>query len=61
MPLLAVVCALPKAIATAGLIRAGDERATLNQALRGTAQLHLQFGTLLALGLVVSRFIHGTG
>ena len=59
--LLLVVLALPKAIATTRLIRAGEERARLNRALRGAAQLHLQFGVLLALGLVVSRLIHGTG
>jgi 1,4-dihydroxy-2-naphthoate polyprenyltransferase len=59
--LLLVVLALPKAIATTCLIRAGDERATLNRVLRGAAQLHLQFGVLLALGLVVSRLIHGPG
>ncbi len=59
--LLLVVFALPNAIATTRLIGAGDERVTLNRALRGTAQLHLQFGVLLALGLMVSRLIHGTG
>jgi 1,4-dihydroxy-2-naphthoate polyprenyltransferase len=59
--LLLVVLALPKAVATARLIRAGGERATLNRALRGAAQLHLQFGVLLALGLVVNRLTHGAG
>jgi 1,4-dihydroxy-2-naphthoate octaprenyltransferase len=59
--LLLVLGALPKAIATTRLISAGDERPTLNVALRGAAQLHLQFGVLLALGLVVSRLLHGTG
>ena len=56
-PLLLVGLALPKGITTIGLIRAGGSRATLNQALRGSAQLHLQFGVLLALGLVLSRLL----
>jgi 1,4-dihydroxy-2-naphthoate octaprenyltransferase len=59
--LLLVLCALPKATATTRLIRAGGERAMLNRALRGAAQLHLQFGVLLALGLVVSRLMYGIG
>ena len=58
LPLLLVGLALPKGIATIGLIRAGGSRAALNQALRGSAQLHLQFGVLLALGLVISRLLH---
>lgn len=57
LPILLVLLALPKAITTTRLIRSGDMRATLNQALRGSAQLHLQFGVLLALGLVISRLI----
>jgi 1,4-dihydroxy-2-naphthoate polyprenyltransferase len=56
-PLLCVLLALPKAVATTRLIRSGATRAALNQALRGSAQLHLQFGTLLAFGLVCSRFL----
>jgi 1,4-dihydroxy-2-naphthoate polyprenyltransferase len=56
-PLLLVLLALPKAGSTVRLIRSGDSRATLNQALRRSAQLHLQFGVLLALGLVISRFL----
>jgi 1,4-dihydroxy-2-naphthoate polyprenyltransferase len=56
-PLLLVLLALPKVGATMRLIRSGDSRATLNQALRCSAQLHLQFGVLLALGLVISRFL----
>jgi 1,4-dihydroxy-2-naphthoate octaprenyltransferase len=56
-PMLLVLLALPQAYATTRLIRFGDTRATLNQALRGSAQLHLQFGVLLALGLVISRLI----
>jgi 1,4-dihydroxy-2-naphthoate polyprenyltransferase len=56
-PLLLVLLALPKAGSTARLIRSGDTRATLNRALRGSAQLHLQFGVLLALGLVISRLL----
>lgn len=57
IPLLLVLLALPKAISTTRLITLGNDRATLNLALRGTAQLHLQFGVLLAAGLVVSRLI----
>jgi 1,4-dihydroxy-2-naphthoate polyprenyltransferase len=56
-PLLLVLLSLPKAVVTTRLIRSGDTRATLNQALRGSAQLHLQFGVLLALGLVLSRLL----
>jgi hypothetical protein len=44
---------------TTRLLRFGGTRATLNQALRSSAQLHLQFGILLALGLVLSRLIAG--
>jgi 1,4-dihydroxy-2-naphthoate polyprenyltransferase len=54
-PILLVLLALPRAYATTRLIRSGDTRTSLNQALRGSAQLHLQFGVLLALGLVISR------
>jgi 1,4-dihydroxy-2-naphthoate octaprenyltransferase len=54
---LLVLLALPQAYSTTRLIRSGDTRTTLNQALRGSAQLHLQFGVLLALGLVISRLI----
>jgi 1,4-dihydroxy-2-naphthoate octaprenyltransferase len=56
-PVLMVLLTLPKAASTTCLIRSGDTRATLNRALRGSAQLHLQFGVLLALGLVISRLI----
>jgi 1,4-dihydroxy-2-naphthoate polyprenyltransferase len=56
-PLLLVLLALPKVGSTTRLIRSGDVRATLNQALRRSAQLHLQFGILLALGLVISRLL----
>lgn len=56
-PLLLVLLALPKAWSTTRLIRSGDTPATLNQALRRSAQLHLQFGVLMALGLVISRFL----
>jgi 1,4-dihydroxy-2-naphthoate polyprenyltransferase len=57
LPLLLVSLALPKAWSTTHLIRSGDTRATLNQALRGSAQLHLQFGIFMAAGLVISRFL----
>ena len=56
-PVLVVLLALPKAGSTTWLIWSGDTRATLNQALRRAAQLHLQFGVLLALGLVISRLL----
>jgi 1,4-dihydroxy-2-naphthoate octaprenyltransferase len=57
LPVLLVLLALPKAVATTRLIKSGGTRATLNQALRGAAQLHLQFGVLLALGLVLSGLV----
>jgi 1,4-dihydroxy-2-naphthoate polyprenyltransferase len=60
LPLLLVLLTLPKAVATTRLIKFGDTRAMLNQALRGSAQLHLQFGILLALGLVMSGVISGS-
>jgi 1,4-dihydroxy-2-naphthoate polyprenyltransferase len=56
-PLLLVLLALPKVWSTMRLIRFGDTRAILNQALRCSAQLHLQFGVLMALGLMISRFL----
>ena len=56
-PVLLVLLALPQTYSVIRLIRSGETRATLNQALRGSAQLHLHFGVLLALGLVISRLI----
>ena len=56
-PLLVVFLALPKAWSTTRLIRSGKTRVILNQALRRSAQLHLQFGVLMTLGLVISRFL----
>jgi 1,4-dihydroxy-2-naphthoate octaprenyltransferase len=56
-PLLLVLLALPKAASTTRLIQVGGTRASVNQALRGSAQLHMQFGVLLALGLVISRLL----
>ena len=57
LPILLVLLALPQAYTTTHLIWSGASRASLNQALRGSAQLHLQFGVLLALGLVISRLL----
>jgi 1,4-dihydroxy-2-naphthoate octaprenyltransferase len=57
VPLLLVLLALPKALATMRLIRAGETRITLNQALRSSAELHLQFGLFMAMGFVISRLI----
>jgi 1,4-dihydroxy-2-naphthoate polyprenyltransferase len=57
LPLLLVALALPQALATIRLIRVGTTRLKLNQALRNAAQLHLQFGVLLAVGLVLSRLL----
>lgn len=56
IPLLLVMLALPKVIATLRLLTSGDDRGKLNEGLRGSAQLHLQFGLLLAVGLLISRF-----
>jgi 1,4-dihydroxy-2-naphthoate octaprenyltransferase len=42
---------LPQGLAVVTLVRQGTERAVLHQALRGTAQLHLRFGLLLAVAL----------
>jgi 1,4-dihydroxy-2-naphthoate polyprenyltransferase len=57
LPVLLVLLAIPQAVATTRLIGSGDTRAALNQALRGSARLHLQFGVLMALGLVLSRLL----
>jgi 1,4-dihydroxy-2-naphthoate octaprenyltransferase len=59
LPLLLVLLALPKVVATTRLIRLGNSRSALNRALQGSAQLHLQFGVLLTLGLVLSGLITG--
>jgi 1,4-dihydroxy-2-naphthoate octaprenyltransferase len=56
-PILLALLALPQASATLRLIIRGDSRISLNQALRASSQLHLQFGVLLALGLAVSRLL----
>jgi 1,4-dihydroxy-2-naphthoate octaprenyltransferase len=53
LPLLA----LPLSVVNAKLVQYGTERATLHQAMQGTAKLHLQFGVLLATALVVTRFL----
>jgi 1,4-dihydroxy-2-naphthoate octaprenyltransferase len=42
---------LPQSCKLTSLVRYGTERAVLHQALRGTAQLHLRFGLLLALAV----------
>ncbi len=42
---------VPQGIAVARMVCQGRERAVLHQALRGTAQLHLRFGLLLAIAL----------
>ena len=56
-PTLLVLLALPQVYTTTRLLGFAGTRTTLNQALRSSAQLHLQFGVLLALGLVLSRLI----
>jgi 1,4-dihydroxy-2-naphthoate octaprenyltransferase len=58
-PIGLVLLALPQAYATTRLISGGDSRLALNQALRSSSTLHLQFGILLTLGLAISRFIDG--
>jgi 1,4-dihydroxy-2-naphthoate polyprenyltransferase len=57
LPILLVLLALPQAYSTTRLIWSGETRASLKRALRGSAQLHLQFGVFLALGLVISRLL----
>ncbi len=49
---LAPLLVLPRGVAVAKLVQYGTERAVLHQALQGTARLHLQFGLLLAVGLL---------
>jgi 1,4-dihydroxy-2-naphthoate octaprenyltransferase len=44
---------LPLAARTAGWILRAPDRDTLHRALRGTSALHLAFGVLLAVGLLV--------
>jgi 1,4-dihydroxy-2-naphthoate octaprenyltransferase len=53
--MLAVLLCLPKPFSLARLVARATERGSLNQALRGTAALHLQFGLLMAAALVASR------
>lgn len=48
---LAPFLVLPQGVAIAKKVWAGRERATLHQALQGTASLHLRFGLLLAVAL----------
>jgi len=57
LPLLLVVLTLPKVRSTARLLTTRSDRTALNAGLRGSAQLHLQFGILLAVGLLLSRFV----
>jgi 1,4-dihydroxy-2-naphthoate octaprenyltransferase len=54
---LAPLLVLPRGVAVAKMVQHGTERTVLQQALQGTARLHLQFGLLLALALspLVSR------
>lgn len=54
---LAPLLVLPRGVAVAKMVQHGTERAVLHQALQGTAKLHLQFGLLLALSPLVSRFV----
>jgi hypothetical protein len=60
LSVLLVLLALLKAVATTRLRMSWDMCATLNQALRGAAQLHLSFGVPLVLGLEISGFISGS-
>ncbi|MBI4233730.1 MAG: 1,4-dihydroxy-2-naphthoate octaprenyltransferase [Chloroflexi bacterium] len=57
LPTLAVLLALPKALATARLVTPGQERPRLTLALQHAAGLHFQFGLLLAAGLVASALL----
>lgn len=50
---LAPLLLLPQGLKVARLVWQQTNRPVLHQALRGTAQLHLRFGLLLALGLLV--------
>ena len=56
---LATFLALPQAIGTGRNVIRSKERASLHQALRGTAQLHLRFGLLLSAALVLGPFLPG--
>lgn len=49
---LLVLGSLPAAVTTLRVLRETDSRA-LNALVRGSARLHMQFGALLALGLVI--------
>ena len=50
---------LPQAVAVARKVWQSTERPDLHQALRGTAQLHLRFGLLMSMALVLSSFLAG--
>lgn len=53
LPLLA----LPLSVANMKLVQHGAERAVLHQAMQGTAKLHLRFGVLLTIAVVVAQFL----
>ena len=52
-PALIVFATVPSALALIQLVRSNADAKTLNLSVRGTAQLHLRFGLLLTLGLVI--------
>jgi hypothetical protein len=50
---LLVVLTIPTAIGLVELARTGSDTASLNRLLRKTAGLHLRFGSLLIVGLLI--------
>ena len=56
---LAPFLVLPQAVTVARKVWQSTERPDLHQALRGTAQLHLRFGLLMSMALVLSSFLTG--
>jgi 1,4-dihydroxy-2-naphthoate octaprenyltransferase len=54
---LLVVLSLPLSLRLHRLVAQGQDPRFLNQAVRGTAQLHLRFGLLLVVGLLLGRLI----
>lgn len=56
-PALLVALSLPSAVSLVRVLATAPTAATLNPVVRGTAKLHLEFGGLLAVGVVLGAFL----
>jgi 1,4-dihydroxy-2-naphthoate octaprenyltransferase len=57
LPALIVAVSVPRAVVLVRLLTGATEARELNVALRGTAGLHLRFGAMLTVGLLVAALI----